>query len=308
MSNDEPPRACLADFGFMTMVFDPNHPMTCSTQLEGGTLRFMSSELLMPTKFGLKNSVPTPQSDVYAFGLVIFQVCKNHCQCQLCIYFVQVLTGEIPFRNLGPTGHIIPVIEGGHPDKPNNAPSIGFSDKLWAFAKRCWNVDMKLRPSTAEVVECLCKAKVDWHGVMPPCSNTVDPATPPEDTLAELKMCGEFEAQTVLRCLRASNFAGRIFDQPSNAAPETATDSRVTSPLSLLSSPSTLCTEPPPQPQAATPEIKPWVPRGPTEEPRYPHLDQKYKSPPSFLPRKKWTSFTSLKQSFRRFFGLPPRS
>ena len=199
------------------------------------------------------------------------------------------------------------MIEGGHPDKPNNALSIGFSDKLWAFVERCWNVHMKLRPSAAEVVECLRKAEVDWHGVMPPCSNTVDLATPPEDTLAELKMCGEFEAPTVPQCLRASNFTGGIFKEPPNVAPETATDSRVTSPLSLLNSPSTLCTELPQQPQATTPEIKPWVPRGTTEEPRYPHLDQKYKSPPSLLPRKKWTSFGSLKQRFRRFFGLTHR-
>lgn len=88
MSNDEPPRACLADFGFMTMVLDPEHPMTCSTQLDGGTLTFMSPEILAPGEFGLKNSVLTLQSDVYAFGLVIFQVCKNHCRRQLLIYFV----------------------------------------------------------------------------------------------------------------------------------------------------------------------------------------------------------------------------
>ena len=76
MSNDEPPRACLADFGFMTMVFNPDRPMSCSAQLEGGTLVFMSPELLVPTNFGMKNSVPTPKADIYAFGSVIFQVCK----------------------------------------------------------------------------------------------------------------------------------------------------------------------------------------------------------------------------------------
>lgn len=77
MSNDTPPRACLADFGFMTMVLDPDHPMSCSAQLEGGTMMFMSPELLAPQKFGVKNSIPTPQSDVYAFGLLIFQVRKK---------------------------------------------------------------------------------------------------------------------------------------------------------------------------------------------------------------------------------------
>ena len=74
MSNDTPPRACLADFGFMTMVLDPSHPMSCSAQLEGGTMIFMSPELLAPLKYGMKGSNPTPQADIYAFGLVIFQV------------------------------------------------------------------------------------------------------------------------------------------------------------------------------------------------------------------------------------------
>jgi len=75
MSNDIPPRACLADFGFMTMVLDPAQPMACSAQLEGGTTTFMSPELLAPSRYGMSNSVPTPESDVYAFGLVTFQVC-----------------------------------------------------------------------------------------------------------------------------------------------------------------------------------------------------------------------------------------
>ena len=47
MSNDTPPRACLADFGLATLV---------------------------PSEFGIKGSVPTPEADIYAFGLVIFQV------------------------------------------------------------------------------------------------------------------------------------------------------------------------------------------------------------------------------------------
>ena len=77
MSNDTPPRACLADFGFMTVVFDPAQPMSCSAQLEGGTLAFMSPELLVPSKFGIENSIPTKGADIYAFGLVIFQVCAQ---------------------------------------------------------------------------------------------------------------------------------------------------------------------------------------------------------------------------------------
>jgi len=76
MSNDNPPRACLADFGFMTMVLDPNQPMSCSAGLEGGTVMFMSPELLVPGKFGFEEAFPTKEADIYAFGSVIWQVCE----------------------------------------------------------------------------------------------------------------------------------------------------------------------------------------------------------------------------------------
>ena len=83
MSNDTHPRACLADFGFTTMVLDPINPMSRSAQLEGGTKAFMSPELLVPSEFGSSDSIPTPQADIYAFGMVIFQVCRWNHGCGL---------------------------------------------------------------------------------------------------------------------------------------------------------------------------------------------------------------------------------
>ena len=74
MSNDSPPRACLADFGFMAAVPDPAQQIAHSAQLEGGTMTFMAPELLIPEEFDKKDAIPTPQSDIYAFGLVVFQV------------------------------------------------------------------------------------------------------------------------------------------------------------------------------------------------------------------------------------------
>ena len=74
MSNDIPPRACLADFGFMTAVLDPDQLMACSAQAEGGMVTFMAPELLVPEMYGVVAAKPTPQADIYAFGLVIFQV------------------------------------------------------------------------------------------------------------------------------------------------------------------------------------------------------------------------------------------
>ena len=74
MTNDTPPTACLADFGFTTMAFDPQLSMASSNALQGGTLTFMAPELLLPSKYGLKDSTPTKEADIYAFSLVILQV------------------------------------------------------------------------------------------------------------------------------------------------------------------------------------------------------------------------------------------
>ena len=74
MSDGTPPRACLADFGSMTMILDPKQPLSCSAQLEGRPIAFVAPELLVPDRFGLTESVPTQKSDIYAFGLVIYQV------------------------------------------------------------------------------------------------------------------------------------------------------------------------------------------------------------------------------------------
>lgn len=74
MTNDTPPSACLADFGFTTLVLDPQNQMSSSLTLQGGTMSFMAPELLAPSSYGLKKSVPTREADIYAFGLVILQV------------------------------------------------------------------------------------------------------------------------------------------------------------------------------------------------------------------------------------------
>ncbi|KAF9643108.1 kinase-like protein [Thelephora ganbajun] len=173
MSNHTPPRACLADFGFMTMVLDPHRPMSCSAQLEGGTVTFMSPELLMPSHFGIKDSVPTPQADIYAFGLVIFQV----------------LTGELPFRRIRQTELRYSVVTGLRPDKPENASAIGFSDSLWGFVQRCWDSNRDLRPKVSEVVTYLEAATTNRYGLMPPCVPADNIVSDMEEMSDSMKHC-----------------------------------------------------------------------------------------------------------------------
>ena len=78
MSNDIPPRACLADFGFITTALDPGQELSCSAQIQGGTMKFMAPEHLVPEQRDKEAAGPTIQADIYSFGLVIFQVCVQN--------------------------------------------------------------------------------------------------------------------------------------------------------------------------------------------------------------------------------------
>ena len=80
MTNDTPPTACLADFGFTTMVFDPLLSMASSQTVQGGTLAFMAPELLAPSEYNLTSLTPTREADIYAFSLVILQVIAFYCR------------------------------------------------------------------------------------------------------------------------------------------------------------------------------------------------------------------------------------
>ena len=86
-------RACIADFGLSTITgvatavgasrasLISNDTLMSFTG--GGTRRWMSPELLDPERFGIPESEdnrPTRQSDCYALGMVIYEVCPHASQ------------------------------------------------------------------------------------------------------------------------------------------------------------------------------------------------------------------------------------
>ena len=83
-------RACIADFGLSTITGVATRAAAGASQASlisndtlmsftgGGTRRWMSPELLDPERFGIPESEdnrPTRQSDCYALGMVIYEVC-----------------------------------------------------------------------------------------------------------------------------------------------------------------------------------------------------------------------------------------
>ena len=188
MSNGTPPRACLADFSFITTILNPQQNLSCSVEVAGGTTRFKSPELLACDGIGRKYAKPTPQSDIYAFGLVIFQVCRLDCRYRLFLrILLQVLKGESPFHGILDTAVVCDVLKGKRPDKPKNASAIGFSDPLWVFTERCWGDKMASRPEVGEVVRRLEGAAANWNGPMPPCAQAKAAAPGPNGASGLMK-------------------------------------------------------------------------------------------------------------------------
>ena len=97
----------------------------------------MAPELLCPVKLGLPNGRVSKQADVYAFGMVVYEV----------------LTGRAPFAGEGRwlPEIIMSVMEGDRPTMPENAEDIGFGSGTWELVQRCWNEDRNRRPTVDDI-------------------------------------------------------------------------------------------------------------------------------------------------------------
>ena len=71
--------ARVADFGLMTMTDLSTVVLSKTVVFSGGTLGWMSPELLDPPRFG-SEGCPTRASDCYALGMVIYEASPLHLQ------------------------------------------------------------------------------------------------------------------------------------------------------------------------------------------------------------------------------------
>jgi serine/threonine protein kinase len=61
----------LADFGLSRVIAGFT---SSGTGEQDGTTAYMSPELLWPEKYGLEAAKPTTKSDIFALGIVIYEV------------------------------------------------------------------------------------------------------------------------------------------------------------------------------------------------------------------------------------------
>ncbi|KAF9644232.1 kinase-like protein [Thelephora ganbajun] len=130
-------KACLADFGLMSIVLDPEITdiTTSTSEVAKGTFRWMSPELFYPAEFGLKFQL-TKKSDCYAFGMVIYEV----------------LSGKIPLEEIKQQWQVpLAVFRGKRPGIPDRVTPRMM--ELWKIAQECWSPSPRDRPSFPSILD-----------------------------------------------------------------------------------------------------------------------------------------------------------
>ena len=105
--------------------------LTTCREGAGGTIEYMAPELFS------EGAMPSKEADVYAFGIVIYEV----------------VTGARPFGKRRIQELLMLIIRGVRPDKPEDPVAVGFGQGTWEFAERCWDENPERRPTAKEALE-----------------------------------------------------------------------------------------------------------------------------------------------------------
>ena len=134
--SDVPVRACLADIGLSTLA--PGALGGTLATTAGGRFLYLAPELLDSEKFREEHARPTKPADIYAFGMVIYEV----------------LTGSDPFHdyNFEMIQLLTLISNGARPREPSNAEEIGFGSGTRELVKECWRDEPTSRPTIERVL------------------------------------------------------------------------------------------------------------------------------------------------------------
>ena len=127
---DSAGNACISNFSQLVVISDPENTLYPSAV--GGTVGWMSPELIAPGEFGLEKSLLTKSSDCYALGMVLYET----------------ISGNLPFYEHADAMVLMQLMGGGHPTR-----SMKFSENLWEVLEQCWAAHPNDRPSVEDVLQ-----------------------------------------------------------------------------------------------------------------------------------------------------------
>ncbi|KAJ7122358.1 kinase-like domain-containing protein [Mycena epipterygia] len=123
-------RSLLCDFGLARIKADVStRSGSKEPSIMSGSRNWMAPELLT-------GSAPRLASDVYAFGMALYELYTN----------------ENPLATVAYSDYVELVARGGvRPHRPDSADCPRLCDAMWDLAESCWVADAKARPSATHV-------------------------------------------------------------------------------------------------------------------------------------------------------------
>ena len=113
------------------------------TRSGAGSLRWMAPELLVPEVYNKTSARPTFESDIFSFGMLIYEVFQLYLNATIAHYFYEkIYSGLVPFQEDTNMMAVSRILEGRRPPRPHQIP-----DWMWQITNKCWTEDSRLRPS-----------------------------------------------------------------------------------------------------------------------------------------------------------------
>ena len=110
-------------------------------------------ELVECERFGLTDTRATKASDVYAFGVLVWEVsgagAGSRCNSLNGMLRCQTFAGEVPFSSMTKIAAVVSMWDGCRPARPNH-PEL--SNRLWGTVRACWKAHPRQRTTITQVV------------------------------------------------------------------------------------------------------------------------------------------------------------
>jgi len=147
---DEQGHAVLTGFSRAKVIGDAAY----SDVLVGGAAAYMAPELFPLTDVHVDNLF-SKESDVYAFGMLCFEVSHTFHRISYPHNISQILTNQEPFAsyNARQVWQLVPLIHQGKRPICTSHVQRYVTRDIWAIMEACWTTVPANRPSAAQIMQ-----------------------------------------------------------------------------------------------------------------------------------------------------------